>query len=245
MFGCGCLGFESEMGGAGAENLFISHIMCTPDSLTHLFCMVVCSPTLVPPHTTTTTTTHIVMIETHNAHAQMGLSSFYLGHNEYSDLTHYEFRQVMKLGEFARPELVLGVGEKKEFKFALLEEEAAMSNTNNLRGPSMETVPATAIERKLSWSSSSDDDEVDWHTKGLLGPIRNQGICGACWAFAAIGSIESAMAIDKYNQMEPTEREKLLVHLKNGSDLGLVIPLSEQNLIDCDTRLEKGCEGGL
>ena len=186
------------------------------------------------------------MIETHNAHAQMGLSSFYLGHNEYSDLTHYEFRQMMKLGEFARPELVMGVGEKKEFKFALLEEEeAAMSNTNHLRGPSMETVPATAIERKLSWSSSSDDDEVDWHVKGLLGPIRNQGICGACWAFAAIGSIESAMAIDKYNQMEPTEREKLLVHLKNGSDLGLVIPLSEQNLIDCDTRLEKGCEGGL
>jgi len=53
------------------------------------------------------------------------------------------------------------------------------------------------------------------------------------------------MAIDKYNQMEPTEREKLVAHLKNGSDLGLVIPLSEQNLIDCDTRLEKGCEGGL
>ena len=196
----------------------------------------------------TTDIYYTVMIEKHNVQAEIGLSSFYLGHNEYSDMTHYEFRKLMKLGEFARHELVLGVGEeeqKKEFKFAL-DEELTMSS--NLRGPTMDTAAATAIERKLSWSSSSSEDEVDevdWHTKGLLGPIRNQGICGACWAFAAIGSIESAMAIDKYNQMEPTEREKLLVHLKNGSDLGLVIPLSEQNLIDCDTRLEKGCEGGL
>jgi hypothetical protein len=30
-----------------------------------------------------------------------------------------------------------------------------------------------------------------------------------------------------------------------GADLGLVVPLSEQNLIDCDTAYEKGCEGGL
>merc|ERR1719156_4164 len=60
-----------------------------------------------------------------------------------------------------------------------------------------------------------------------MGPIKNQGLCGACWAFSAVGSIESSMAIDKDN------------------DLGLVVPLSEQNLIDCDTLREKGCEGGL
>merc|ERR1719172_52247 len=29
------------------------------------------------------------------------------------------------------------------------------------------------------------------------------------------------------------------------NDLGLVVPLSERNLIDCDTLREKGCEGGL
>ena len=183
-----------------------------------------------------------VLIERHNANARQGLSSFYLGHNEYSDMTHAEFRKLMKLGEFA-PELVMGGELKKEFD-VVQHEDDIRSSLSNLRGPSMET-PAV-IERKLWTSSSSDDEEddaVDWHAKGLLGPIRNQGICGACWAFAAIGSIESAMAIDKFHQMTPAQREELL--LTNGSDLGLVVPLSEQNLIDCDTRFEKGCEGGL
>ncbi len=152
-------------------------------------------------------------------------------------MTHAEFRKLMKLGEFA-PELAMGEL-KKELNFA--HEDDIRSSLSNLRGPYNMESPA-AIERKL-WSSSSDDDAVDWHAKGLLGPVRNQGICGACWAFAAIGSIESAMAIDKFNRMTPAQREELL--LTNGSDLGLVVPLSEQNLIDCDTRLEIGCDGGL
>lgn len=164
-------------------------------------------------------------------------------------MTHAEFRKLMKLGEFT-PGLVMSGDEPKELKNFMDKERSPTSN--NLRGPSMET--PTSIARTLLTSDANDDndgddvqveEEVDWHKKGLLGPIRNQGICGACWAFATIGSIESAMAIDKYNKMSPDEREKL--HLSSGddADLGLVIPLSEQNLIDCDTRFEKGCEGGL
>jgi C1A family cysteine protease len=149
----------------------------------------------------------------------------------------------MKLGEFT-PDLVMN-GETKELKNVMSEE---LSPTSNLRGPSRET--PTAIARTLLTSDANDGDdddeeELDWHKKGLLGPIRNQGICGACWAFATIGSIESAMAIDEYNKMTPDERTKLHLTNDDSADLGLVIPLSEQNLIDCDTRFEKGCEGGL
>ena len=123
--------------------------------------------------------------------------------------------------------------------------------------------------------TATDKDEKDWHELGLMGPIRQQvslivevcggvvldtacahlmfiilllytikGLCGACWAFSAIGSIESAMAIDKYTKMTPDEQAQL-VQTKVNNDLGLVVPLSEQNLIDCDTLHENGCQGGL
>ena len=108
-----------------------------------------------------------------------------------------------------------------------------------------------ATERRRLDDTTTPTDEHDWATMGLLGPIRNQGICGACWAFSSIGAIESAMAIQKYNKMTPNEKaerwDAVGVDEKGGvrDDLGLVVPLSEQDLIDCDTLYEKGCDGGL
>lgn len=179
-----------------------------------------------------------VLIETHNAKK----ASFTLGHNEYSDMTHDEFLQRMKLGPYS-PGLI--IGDKKEFNFMEFHEHKKEDVSNSrLRG-----TEEAAVERKLQ-AATSDADEKDWHGIGLMGPIRNQGICGACWAFSAIGAIESAMAIGKFKKMTPNEQSALVEQKSKGevsvgNDLGLVVPLSEQNLIDCDTMMEKGCDGGL
>lgn len=61
---------------------------------------------------------------------------------------------------------------------------------------------------------------VDW--RSMMNPIRDQGACGSCWAFAAVGALEGQYAI------------------KNG---GTKVAMSEQQMVDCDKQ-SYGCEGG-
>ncbi|XP_076593393.1 pro-cathepsin H-like [Chaetodon auriga] len=68
-------------------------------------------------------------------------------------------------------------------------------------------------------------ESVDWRMKGnFVTPVKNQGHCGSCWTFSTTGCLESVTAIAT----------------------GKLIPLSEQQLIDCAKDFNNhGCFGGL
>lgn len=67
------------------------------------------------------------------------------------------------------------------------------------------------------------NDTVDWRAENAVTPVKDQGKCGASWAFAVIGALEGFAAI---------QRGELLV-------------FSEQQLIDCSGDYgNRGCSGG-
>jgi len=69
--------------------------------------------------------------------------------------------------------------------------------------------------------SASLPTSIDWRTKNVVTPVKDQGNCGSCWAFSAVGQFESdwALAGNKLTKFSP------------------------QQVVDCDSQ-DGGCNGG-
>jgi len=134
-------------------------------------------------------------IESHNA--KQPAPSYTLGHNHFSDLTLDEFQEYNKLGDYS-PGMMAPFRQRSY--------ESGLTASKLRKSRRMEDIP----------------DSIDWVEKGAIVPVKNQGMCGSCWAFSAIVAIEGAHYLDTGN----------------------LTSLSEQELLDCD-KLDLGCSGGL
>jgi len=69
------------------------------------------------------------------------------------------------------------------------------------------------VPENFDWSNADGQD--------FLEPVMDQGDCGSCWTFSAVGALEGALAIAT----------------------GKPVQLSEQELVSCD-KTDQGCDGG-
>ena len=195
---------------------------------------------------------HVRILE-HNSIAEgSGELTFTLGHNQFSDMTFEEFKQFVRIGEFAAPmrTKTLSRASDSENSKDKVEDVSAEAVENIQQNGELDA--DAAVMRKLrtgeSSSSSSDVEQteedskeqaeevdtnnaelpeyVNWVEQGAVASVKNQGMCGSCWAFSAVGAIEGGFAIKT----------------------GELVEFSEQQLVDCDTKGDEpdmGCNGGL
>ena len=74
---------------------------------------------------------------------------------------------------------------------------------------------------KYNFKNVKIPNSIDWRANGYVTDVKDQGQCGSCWAFSAVGAIEGQHANVTNN----------------------LVSLSEQNLVDCSTD-NSGCDGG-
>jgi len=125
--------------------------------------------------------------------------SYTLGHNQFSGMNQDEFSAYMRFKQNAED----------------------IQSGAFLRGS---TVPF--MEQDMILDLNALPESIDWRTKNVVNPIKDQEQCGSCWAFSGTSTVESMVAIKT----------------------GVLYDLSEQESVSCTTfkngYTNMGCNGG-
>ncbi|XP_056166986.1 zingipain-1-like [Syzygium oleosum] len=107
-------------------------------------------------------------------------------------------------------------------KFSDLTDEEFVATYTGYKSPSSTRRNSSQVHSFEYQGLNNIPESVDWVKKGAVNPIKNQGRCGSCWSFSVVATVEAITQITS----------------------GVLLNLSEQQLIDCATDGNQGCQGG-
>jgi C1A family cysteine protease len=108
-------------------------------------------------------------------------------------------------------------------KFSDLTDEEFKAKYLTMKVPALKQVKQTKNRNLQQAPDCYKVDDINWANDGMVTPVRDQGSCGSCWAFAALAAMESSLLINNE-----------------------ITDLSEQELVDCagGDYGNAGCDGG-
>lgn len=124
-------------------------------------------------------------------------------------------------GELGRFEYTFADNNEDSSEEDIVEDEEYEEYDEITGGERFRQLARTGGQRKLQ-------SAVDWEADGYMTVVKNQGVCGCCWAVATAAAVESALMIT--NQTS-----------RNGDNDQH--SLSTQQMISCDDS-QLGCAGG-
>ncbi|CAI5709093.1 unnamed protein product [Peronospora destructor] len=164
-----------------------------------------------------------------NAEYEAGRKSYFLGYNELSDLTDEQYRAFLG----SRPD-------NKSFR--------RKQKKNHIISGKRGTQVTSSFDLKTGSSESNDEHnsrevptELDWTIKDggrYMTPIKNQGTCGSCWAFAGVSVLESRFAIENHVQASVLSVEQVL-------SCSARLDHIQSKFVDNMTSSSRGCTGGM
>ena len=156
-----------------------------------------------------------ILIEDHNnnfassSHSNKK-PSFYLRNNQFSDLTENELSVLFQSSYYTDLQ-----PQQYSSRSSHMSNEEVLYNIESLF--SSQSRQNSEYYTTFNWATSENPMK-----KPITTSVRNQGLCGGCWAFVSASCTEAAIA-------------KTINHQ---------ISLSVQELLDCDTEYDRGCGGG-
>ena len=156
--------------------------------------------------------------------------------------TSTDFKFVQYLAEHNKNYPTLNEYNQRLAHFAAIDELIEEHNSSNASFKLGHNIfsDMTAVEKqqRLGFKAGAEDHprefthhetenlptSVDWRTAGAVNAIKDQGQCGSCWAFSAVGTFEGAHFLATGN----------------------LLSFAEQQLVDCNRSWtgNHGCNGG-